>query len=365
MKIFAWTTTFCVALSLALYAHDPGLSTASLTLQDRNIEISQTFAPNDVEWLVSIDDDESGIISDAEWQAGSPKLEEFATKCFDVRVDGQVLLSSHSRVERDSNDNIHLRTRLQHGGGSQLAVRSLCLSGLPRGHRQFVTILSDEQVLSEQLLNARNDSFEVALLSTKAGSAKSISDGGESMTTIFTRFMLLGVEHLLIGFDHLLFVLAIVLVGGTLRKTITVITAFSVGHSVTLALAALDVVGRPASIVEPLIAASIVYVGLENLVRRTPRHRAAWTFGFELVHGLGFAAVLSGLRSGAPSSQFASLGAFNLGVEIGQAAIAAVALPIIIWLRRYPGLSWKLTAVTSLLIACAGGFWLVERTVGV
>src|ERR1041385_4842529 len=120
-----------------------------------------------------------------------------------------------------------------------------------------------------------------------------------SNNTSFFRFLTLGIEHILTGYDHLALLLAVLLTGGSLLSNARIITSFTIAHSLTLALATFGVITLPATIVEPLIAASIVFVGIENLVRRQLAKRWLITFGFGLVHGLGFASILRELGIGA------------------------------------------------------------------
>jgi hypothetical protein len=134
----------------------------------------------------------------------------------------------------------------------------------------------------------------------------------------------------------------------------------------TLALAALDVVKLSGRIVEPLIAATIVFVGVENVVRgEEPRGRWALTFGFGLVHGLGFASALRDIGLGAfGTSVVGPLVGFNLGVELGQLAVAAVLLALLWLLRRLPAFARHGTRAASVLVAAIGLVWLCQRLVG-
>ena len=158
-------------------------------------------------------------------------------------------------------------------------------------------------------------------------------------------FFTLGIQHILIGFDHLLFLLALVLRGGNLWSLLKIITAFTLAHSITLALAVFDVVVLPGRLVEAAIALSIAYVAAENLfLRHAVSHRWAVSFLFGLVHGFGFSSVLREL--GLPTQGLAwSLLSFNLGVEVGQAAAIALMLPLLLWLRRF---KWEPRAVAAL-----------------
>jgi hydrogenase/urease accessory protein HupE len=180
----------------------------------------------------------------------------------------------------------------------------------------------------------------------------------------------LGVEHIARGADHLLFVLCLVLLCRDARRLAAAITAFTAGHSVTLALAALGVVHVPPPPVEALIALSVVVLAARVAQRarsgRGPDRRAAWpsAFAFGLLHGLGFAGALSAARI--PDDSIApALFGFNLGVELGQLAFVAAALVLIAALERlfrtHP--SWP-TRALALSAGTAGGYWLLDRIAG-
>jgi hypothetical protein len=181
---------------------------------------------------------------------------------------------------------------------------------------------------------------------------------------VFFAFLRLGIEHILTGYDHLLFLAGLLLACSGFRQAALVITCFTVAHSVTLALAALNIVSIPSRIVEPCIAASIAYVRIENVLRdgHVP-WRGVLTFAFGLIHGLGFASVLREMGIGAGGSSIAvPLVSSNLGVEIGQLSVAAVILPLIFTLRKNPGFLRVGIPIGSLVIAIAGAFWFVQRT---
>ena len=152
----------------------------------------------------------------------------------------------------------------------------------------------------------------------------------------FVSYFGIGVEHILLGFDHVLFIIALILPGGRLLSIAAMVTAFTVAHSLTLALSVLNIVILPAQIVEPVIALSIAYVAFENItMKNAPSRRWAVSFIFGLVHGFGFAGALA--EVGLPTRGLASaLLGFNLGIEAGQLLIVAVLLPVLIWLQRFP-----------------------------
>jgi len=176
-----------------------------------------------------------------------------------------------------------------------------------------------------------------------------------------------GVHHILIGPDHLLFLFALLLLGGGWRQLVKIVTAFTIGHSVTLSLAALDIVNPPASLVEPAIALSIVVVGVDNLLqsRGQGRDLRAWVaLLFGLVHGFGFANVLR--EFGLPQEALGwSLFSFNVGVELGQLAVVlVVASALALIRRRFPAANRPIVTVGSVVVIAAGAYWFVERVFG-
>jgi hydrogenase/urease accessory protein HupE len=178
----------------------------------------------------------------------------------------------------------------------------------------------------------------------------------------FVFYLRLGVEHIIGGIDHLLFLLALLALSTSLWQTVKIVTAFTVAHSITLSLAVLGVVDVPSSIVEPLIAASIVWVAVENLVAPTGAGRR-WLIAavFGLIHGLGFASALAEL--GLPRDALVgALVGFNLGVELGQLAFVVVVMPPLVWASR-PGHLPRLPQILSVIVALVGAVWFVERIV--
>lgn len=180
----------------------------------------------------------------------------------------------------------------------------------------------------------------------------------------FFFYLGLGVEHIIGGIDHLLFLLALLALSTSLWQTVKIVTAFTVAHSITLSLAVLDLVDVPSSIVEPLIAASIVWVAIENLLAPAGAGRR-WLIAavFGLVHGLGFASALSELGLSRDAVVQALIG-FNVGVELGQLAFVAVVLPPLVWASR-PGRLPRLPQFLSVIVAVVGAVWLVERLLAV
>ena len=184
----------------------------------------------------------------------------------------------------------------------------------------------------------------------------------QGVFAVIQRFSASGVHHILIGPDHLLFLIGLLLLGGSWRQLILVVSAFTVAHSITLSLAALNIVSPPPWLVEPAIALSIVYVGADNLTVRGGRDMRAWiAFAFGLIHGFGFANVLREMNL-PPRALGWSLFSFNLGVEIGQLLVViAVAAALAAVRKRSERAGRRIALAGSVVVILAGAFWFIER----
>jgi hydrogenase/urease accessory protein HupE len=228
-------------------------------------------------------------------------------------------------------------------------------------HQTFINIYEDDDLRHQ------------AILGSGRTSADYYAGSWQGRMAVFAVFVPSGIEHIVIGPDHVLFLIGLLLLGGSLWRLASIVTAFTIGHSITLSLAALDVLSPPASVIEPAIALSIIFVGADNLLvqkdvdaahhpRRPPRDiRPLVAAVFGLVHGFGFAAVLK--EFGLPPTALGwSLLSFNLGVEVGQLVIVLVVAWALATLReRNKRLSRQVVLAGSILVIAAGGYWFVER----
>jgi hydrogenase/urease accessory protein HupE len=178
----------------------------------------------------------------------------------------------------------------------------------------------------------------------------------------FLGFVRLGIEHILTGYDHLVFLLALVVVGLGTKRTIAVASAFTLAHSLSLVISVLGLWTPPSSLVEPAIALSVAYVGLENLLARSHERRARLAFAFGLVHGFGFASALEDVHFGG-SELVSALAGFNLGVELGQLLVLALLLPLVSLALARPVLGRHTVRTVSAGVIALGTLWFLERVV--
>ena len=350
---------FTVFMSTAR-AHNPGLSTLTVTVGDETIAIVEVFSPRDLAVLLNCDDP-ARLKDPRELQRYDEALKKLALRAVAVDFGTTHAELAHVHYSVDQKENFELHVDTARTDAASLAISSLLFDELPFGHRQFLTIKdASGNLLAEKMLSANAHVCELNLPPRNSASASSETHG-----SAFAAFLELGIKHILTGYDHILFLIGILLISQSFIKTAKIITCFTVAHSLTLALATLTSVAVPPSIVEPLIAGSIVYIGIENLVfKRHTRWRGLLVFAFGLIHGLGFASGLRELGIGSEGTGVVvPLLAFNLGVEFGQIAIALAVLPLIWRFQTKEVFSRRWVPACSVLISLAGTYWFIERCI--
>ena len=339
-------------------AHDPGLSSLAIRAGANTLEATLTLAVRDAAQLTELDADHDGIVTQVEFARSRSELEAAVARQVLVAADAKVLKVQSIRSHLDEKNNAEVRLDFGPVSFSSLEIQSNVLGSLPRGHRQYLHVQdSAGETVSEKLLSAAADRATVEFTATDAN--VSTREIGSS----FANFLILGVKHILTGYDHLLFLFGLLVVVQGFFSSLRIITSFTIAHSITLAAATFNLAQIPSRIVEPLIAVSIVFVGAENLLRSgVPKARQLVTFGFGLIHGFCFASILREMGIGAGTGGVAlPLLSFNVGVELGQIMVAAVALPIIWKLRANPVFMVRCVPACSAAVVLLGSFWFVER----
>ena len=330
-------------------AHALRLSRGDWTLEQGEATAQLTFFRGELPTLAPEGLDDARVETSA--------LQRIATST-EVRAEAGRCDLVHSALHPVEGDGVAIDLRWRcPGAGRRWTVELPFLSELSSGHTHLARVTAGG-VTVERVARASAPTFEV--------------EATPSVLHEASRFLRLGVEHIFTGYDHLAFLLGLLLLGGSLRQLAGIVSSFTLAHSVTLGLAALGVVSLPSSVVEPAIAASVVAVAVENLWALRPgpgasrrvdeaiRRRWRLTFCFGLVHGFGFAGALQDL--GLPRAALAAgLVSFNLGVELGQLTLVLAAVPLLRALRRSPRLRAPAAPALSWTIAVLGVVWLGQR----
>lgn len=318
-------------LSAMAWAHRPGLSYARIEGES----LVLTFAAPELEGLAPLND----------VQASRMLLAAATIEKTELLSGGVACVYGESTIQTVENDGIELRTSIDCPPGESRLYRADFLKDFEPGHRHYLEVEAQPIGVLDQ------------------GNMEATFTGVPDRAEVAQRFLHLGVEHIWTGYDHLLFLAGLLVAASKLKDMLFIVTGFTIAHSITLSLAATGILVAPPEVVEPAIAASIVWVGLENLWKPPTRRLVVLTFLLGLIHGFGFAGMLAEL--GLPAGNLAlALVCFNGGVELGQAGVVLVLLPLLVLLRRQTWWERYAVPLLSLGVAAMGVYWLVERVFG-
>ncbi len=354
-----------LVLALPAFAHKASDSYLVLDVEGRAVTGQWDIALRDIDFALGLDHDGDGKITWGELRARHADIAAWALGRFELQRGGACTLRVAEHLVDDHTDGGYAVLRL--AGDCPSASGALALD---------YRLLFDVDALHRGLLRLTLDgATQTAVLSPDTG-AQRFEAGAPSRLAQFRQYLVEGIWHIWIGFDHVLFLLSLLLpavllhearrwrgvdrFGAALREVTWVVTAFTVAHSITLTLAALRLVELPSRLVESAIAASVVLAAANNLKPLVERRRWLVAFGFGLIHGFGFASVLAEL--GLPRETLVlSLLGFNLGVETGQLAIVAVFLPLAYLLRNTGFYRRAVFVGGSALTLAVALVWLIER----
>ena len=340
-----------VGRGVAAVAHPAPFSYVDVHLEPRAIELTIVAHAYDLAHDLGIEPLERML---------DPEVLRARGRDMAALLQSRLMLSANGRpVEAGSwsapepiADRLSVRFRVTYSRDRAPAVVRVDAALFPYDpvHQTFVNFYDGETLGSQAILDRRKSDVEY-FAGTRQGTL-----------AVMQRFVPAGVHHILIGPDHLLFLIGLLLVGGTLRRVALVVTAFTLAHSLTLSLAALNLFTPPANLIEPAIALSIMYVGADNLLMRGGRDMRAWiAFAFGLIHGFGFANVLRDMELPRRALGW-SLFSFNVGVEVGQLIVVAAVAGALVALRsRSEVAGRRLVVAGSIVVIAAGAYWFVQR----
>jgi hydrogenase/urease accessory protein HupE len=338
-------------------AHTVGVSQSDFTVeQDGEVRALIAFSRADAVRLGRMDGNGDGVISPSELEAAEAVFRALVETGIRVRAGGSPC-AGHMEGGGDTGaDGFGLSVVFACPAAVRIDVDLPFLSQLPPGHGHVLRISAGAWSV-QKLLTGDDQSASLTIPST---TAKATTAEAGTTPSAFAGAVKLGIEHILRGWDHLLFLLALLLGMQRFRGVVAAVSAFTVAHSMTLALAALGVYAPSAGWVEPAIAASIAFVAVENSLRRRSEHRWRVTFLFGLLHGFGFAGALHELTLSRDRLVPTLLG-FNLGVEVGQLAFIAVALPLLGRLRETRGFETYWARRVSMAVGFVGACLCIAR----
>ncbi len=358
----------------AAWAHKPSDSylTVRATAGQNDLAIRWDIALRDLDYVLTLDRDGNGELTWGEVRPREADITRLATSRLAFAASGQACpLQSSGPMMLDTHSDgnyavlqLTARCPLLDADNSVLTATYSMLFDVDPSHRSLVQWIGPGSEAPQALVFGTESATQT--LTLKAA--------GRWQT--FKQYLLDGVWHIWIGYDHILFLLSLLLpavllrrnqqwepaptLGGSFKEVLKVVTAFTLAHSITLSLAAMGIVSLPSRLVESVIAASVVLAALNNLRGTIEGKRWLMAFVFGLIHGFGFASVLADL--GLPQEALAlALVGFNAGVEVGQLCIVAVFLPVAFALRKTRFYRVGVLTGGSLLVAALASWWLAQR----
>ena len=365
MRLRRWLFSVLLLLSLPVLAHKASDSYLVLDIKGATVSGQWDIALRDIDFALGLDLDGNGEITWGELRARHADIDAWALGRLALQRGGACSLQVADHLVDSHTDGAYAVLQLAGtcpAGSGELTLNYRLLFELDALHRGLLRL-------------SLEGTTQTAVLSPERAEQRFVA-GEVSRLAQFGQYLVEGIWHIWIGFDHILFLLSLLLpavlvheagrwrgvakLRQALVEVLWVVTAFTVAHSITLSLAALGLIDLPSRLVESAIAASVVLAAANNLKPLVERRRWLVAFCFGLIHGFGFASVLAEL--GLPQETLVlSLLGFNLGVEVGQLAIVAVFLPVAWFLRDTPFYRRGIFVGGSLLALAIALVWFVER----
>jgi hydrogenase/urease accessory protein HupE len=378
-----------LALPALAHAHAINFAVVFLRVDGSNVQVMLTITSSDVDRAagVNVTDHGSGQVDPRKLEAVEARLRAYFSQRTRITAGNEPCSeTAPAAISAESDGGIIVQMSYACPHSQEIVYHSRAMLDFDRAARQSAQLMRGAAANEIAILDATRNSVAltepapvVAMAPPPTPSVPASATpeprptvidavlvAPPSRLAIAWRYLELGVEHIFLGFDHIAFLAAVLLWARRLGALVKIVTAFTIAHSVTLSLAALGIVHVPSSIVEPAIAASIVVVAVENFFSSDVERRWKWTGALGLIHGFGFASVLT--EAGLPQGSLVpALAAFNFGVELGQLVIVAALLSALLLIDRLlargrsPARPPRLVYGASSAVACLGLWWLVER----
>ena len=366
-----WAVLGALLIATAAWAHKPSDSYLTLraTAGSDDVSVRWDIALRDLDYVLELDRDGNGELTWGEVRQRANDITRYAT--------GRLALTAGGKACRWESAGPLMLDKHSDGTYAVLALAAKC-EDLEKGLKARYSLLFDVDPSHRGLVQwvAPGGEGTQALIFGTESAEQPLALKSQGAWQTLRQYVLDGVWHIWIGYDHILFLLALLLPavlvhrgrrwegvarpGPAVTEVVKVVTAFTLAHSITLSLAALEVISLPSRLVESAIAASVVLAALNNLRGTVERGRWVMAFVFGLIHGFGFASVLTDL--GLPQGALVlALVGFNVGVEIGQLAIVAVFLPLAFALRGTWFYRVAVLKAGSLAVALLASWWLAQR----
>lgn len=361
LRLFQLLLILLCCAVLPAQAHKPSDSYLSLAVQDERVTGQWDIALRDLDYAIGLDQDGNGQLTWSEVTSRHATITAYALTHLQIATDaGPCHLIPGEQLIDDHTD----------GAYSVLRFQAVCPATASTTLDVSYRLFADLDTQHKGLLRLTHGGVTSSAIFDPAHARQRLSLAASDQLGQFSAYVRDGVWHIWIGYDHILFLLSLLLpavllaapadnLRGALIDVVKVVTAFTLAHSLALTLASLSLIALPSRVVESAIAASVILAAVNNIYPLFRGRRPWAAFAFGLIHGFGFASVLIdlGLPQGA---LMASLFGFNLGVELGQLCIVAAFLPLAFFLRH----TWfyrRLLTAGSTLIALVAVVWLVER----
>lgn len=354
-----------LAISAPVLAHKPSDSFISIESVGKSWQFRWNIGLRDLEFAIGLDRDQNGLLTRGEVTSQSNIISAYALSRIKINSTGEAC--------QTPLDDFEIK-KLEDGNYASLTFSAQCPN--TENVELNYSLFFDFDPTHRGLISVRNNDQTFSYVVSDSSPVLALSRIDQSGLNTLSSFLREGIWHIWIGFDHVLFLLTLILPAVLFRRnhawqstdnikiamieTLKIVTVFTIAHSITLSLASLQILTFPSRFVESMIAFSVLVTAINNLRPFFRHSRWIVAFGFGLIHGFGFANVLLDLGLSGQQTALSLLG-FNLGVEIGQLVIVIIFLPLIYLIRDSLFYRWGLLRVGSSVAAVIASIWLVER----